>query len=47
MQHLSSMDRARNALERGDRFPVASLPKAGRDAVRSASIHDRNRATTS
>ena len=26
MQHLSSMDRARNALERGDRFPVASLP---------------------
>lgn len=26
MQHLSSMDRARNALERGDRFPVATLP---------------------
>lgn len=26
MQHLSSMDRARNALERGDRFPVANLP---------------------
>lgn len=26
MQHLSSMDRARNALERGDRVPVAALP---------------------
>jgi sigma-54 dependent transcriptional regulator, acetoin dehydrogenase operon transcriptional activator AcoR len=26
MQHLSSMDRARNALERGDRFPVGTLP---------------------
>lgn len=25
MQHLSGMDRARNALERGDRFPVGSL----------------------
>ncbi len=26
MQHLSSMDRARNGLESGDRFPVATLP---------------------
>lgn len=26
MQHLSGMDRARNALERGDRFPVGTLP---------------------
>lgn len=26
MQHLSIMDRARNALERGDRFPAATLP---------------------
>ena len=29
MQHLSSMDRARNALERGDRFPVGSLAVGG------------------
>jgi transcriptional regulator of acetoin/glycerol metabolism len=26
MQHLSGMDRARSALERGDRFPVGALP---------------------
>lgn len=32
MQHLSGMDRARNALERGDRFPVGILPSVVADS---------------
>lgn len=32
MQHLSGMDRARNALERGNRFPVGTLPSVVADS---------------
>ena len=32
MQHLSGMDRARNALERGDRFPVGALQSVVADS---------------
>ncbi len=32
MQHLSGMDRARSALERGDRFPMGTLPPVVADS---------------
>jgi sigma-54 dependent transcriptional regulator, acetoin dehydrogenase operon transcriptional activator AcoR len=40
MQHLSGMDRARNALERGDRFPVGALQPTVADSWQRCRDHD-------